>query len=119
MKLGQRVKFSCSLSKQSGYGVDMDNYTVEQKRQMEENGYINLIRYKPRKHNVKQGFVCGRRNIVTAAILEEIEDPYRGWYLAQTHEKSETVYVVACDMRGLYRVREEDLELLEETTCKN
>ena len=112
-KLGDKVTFTKSLSKQSGYGVDMSNYTDDQKKQLEDNGHINLVRYKYREHIQKQGFICGKRNIVTAALLEEVEDPYTGWHLAQTHEKYETVYVVACDMRGLYRVRPEDLEVTE------
>ncbi len=116
MKLGQKVKFSRSLSRQSGYGVNYELMTDEQKKELEEHDYINLIRFKLREHNEKQGFICGRRNITTAALLEEFEDQYSGWHLAQTHAKYETVYVVACDMRGLYRVRAEDLELVKEET---
>ena len=112
MNLGTKVKFNRSLSKQSGYGVHYEFMTEEQKKALEDDGHINLIRYKLREHNEKEGFICGRRNIVTAALLEEVEDPYRGWHLMQTHKKEEMVYVVACDMRGLYRVREEDLEVI-------
>lgn len=113
MKLGTKVKFNKSLSKQSGYGVDYSNMDEEQKKSLEDNCYIKLERYKLRQHNDKQGFICGKRDIVTTALLEEIEDPYKGWYLAQTDETRETVYVVACDMKGLYRVREEDVEVIE------
>ncbi|WP_121615236.1 DUF6011 domain-containing protein [Virgibacillus halodenitrificans] len=111
MELGQQVKFSKSLSRQRGYGVNYEFMTDEQRRSLEDNDYINLVRYKLRQHNEKQGFICGKRDIVTAALLQEVEDPYRGLHLMQTHEKWETVYVVACDMRGLYRVRKEDLEV--------
>ena|SRR5690606_2614723 len=116
-KLGDKVAFTRSLSKQSGYGVDMSNYTEDQKKQLEEHGHIRLNRYKERQHKQKQGIVCGKRNIVTIAILEEIEDPYRGWHIAQTDQDCEMVYVVACDMRGLYRVRAEDLELVKEESA--
>lgn len=112
MELGTKVKFTHSLSKQSGYGISYEHMTEEQEKQLEEEAHFNLIRYKYREHNEKQGFICGKRNIVTAAILEEVEDPYRGWHLMQTNEKLKTVYVVACDMRGLYRVRKEDLEVI-------
>ena len=113
MKLGTKVKFSKSFSKNNGYFVDYEAMTEEQEKSLEENGFINLIRYKYREHNEKRGFICGRRNIVTAALLEEVEDPYRGWHLMQTHENEQTVYVVACDMRGLYRVHPDDLEVVE------
>lgn len=112
MKLGQKVKFIKSLSKQSGYGVDYGNMTELQKQEMEDNGFIELKRFKERVHNEKLGFVCGKRFITSKAVLEEIEDPYRGWHLAQTDATYEEVYVVACDMRGLYRVREENLEVI-------
>lgn len=113
MELGTKVKFNQSLSKQTGYYVNYERMTEEEEKQLNENGCINVIRYKPRKHKEKQGFICGRRNITTAALLElELDDPYRDAHLVQTQVKFETVYVVACDMRGLYRVREEDLEVI-------
>ena len=111
LELGMKVKFHKSLSKQSGYGVNMEHYTKDQNRQMEENSFINLERYNSIDHKEKRGFVCGKRNIVTSALLEEVED-YRGWHLSQIEEIYETVYVVACDMRGLRRVRLEDLEVI-------
>ena len=111
LELGMKVKFHKSLSKQSGYGVSMEHYTKDQNRQMDENSFINLERYKSREHKEKRGFVCGKRNIVTSALLEEVED-YIVWRLSQTNEIYETVYVVACDMRGLRRVRLEDLEVI-------
>lgn len=113
MKLGQKVSFSKSLSKQSGYSVNYDEMTTEEKEELENNGYIRLTRFIEREHNEKQGFICGRRNITTTAFLEEVENPYRGWHLAQTECTHETVYVVACDMRGLYRVRQGDLEVVK------
>lgn len=112
MELGTKVKFKQSLSKQRGYFVDYEHLTKEEERQLKEDEYINLIRYKLREHKEKQGFICGRRDITSSAILEEVYDDYAGWKLVQTHGKFETVYVVACDMRGLYRVREEDLEVI-------
>ncbi len=112
--LGDKVTFTKSLSRQHGYGVDYENLTDKQGKALEDDGYINLIRYKYREHNEKQGFVCGKRNIVTAALLEEFEEPDGRRHLAQTHGKYETVYLVACDMRGLYRVRAEDLEMVKE-----
>ncbi|SET95299.1 hypothetical protein SAMN05421676_11240 [Salinibacillus kushneri] len=113
MKLGQKVKFSKSLSKNQGYGVNYQYMTEEQKRELEEYGYIKLERFLEREHKEKEGFVCGKRNIVTTAWLEEIENPYSEWDLVQTDDVFETVYVIACDMRGLYRVREDDLEVIE------
>lgn len=114
--LGDKVTFTESLLKQSGYGVDYENLTDKQRKALENDGCINLIRYKYREHNEKQGFVCGKRNIVTAVLLEEFKEPDGKWHLAQTHEKQETIYLVACDMRGLYRVRAEDLEKAKEVT---
>lgn len=111
MKLGQQVKFTKSLSRQSGYGVDYANLTESQKQEMEDKGFIELQRFKERVHKEKIGFICGKRFITTIGMLEEVEDPYRGWFLAQTDATYEEVYVVACDMRGLYRVRKEDLEV--------
>jgi len=110
--LGTKVLFSKSLSRQTDYGVEMDNYTPEQQRQLEEHDRIHLIRFKEQKHKEKQGFVCGKRTIVTEAFLEEIEYEFSGWQLQQTDRIVETVYVVACDMRGLYRVRQKDLEVI-------
>ncbi len=115
--LGDKVTFTESLLKQSGYGVDYENLTDKQRKALENDGCIKLMRYKSREHKQKQGFICGKRNIVSVAFLEEVEDPYRGWELVQTHEKEETVYLVACDMRGLYRVRAEDLELVKEESA--
>ncbi len=115
--LGDKVTFIKSLSRQHGYGVDYENLTDEQVQALENDGYINLIRFKYREHNPKKGFICGKRNIVSVAYLEEVEDPYRGLELVQTYEKEETVYLVACDMRGLYRVRAEDLELVKEESA--
>lgn len=112
MKLGQKVSFSKSLSKQSGYYVDYANLSKEQSQQLENDGFITLKRYKEREHNEKEGFVCGKRFITSVGLLEEVEDPYRGWHLVQTDGTHEEVYVVACDMRGLYRVRAEDLEVV-------
>ena len=114
LELGMKVKFHKSLSKQSGYGVNMEHYTKDQNRQMDENSFINLERYKVRTHNEKSGFVCGKRDIVTSAsLLEEQDDPYRDSFLYQTDEVWEDIYVVACDMRGLRRVRLEDLEVIK------
>lgn len=117
MKLGQKVKFSKSLSKQSGYGVNYQMMTEKQKQELASCDGIVLVRYKVREHNIKQGFICGRRNIVTTAELTPCEPEYGDERLQQTKTVWETVYVVACDMRGLYRVREEDLELAEEESA--
>lgn len=35
-KLGDKVTFTKSLSKQSGYGVKMDNYTEDQKIKLDD-----------------------------------------------------------------------------------
>ena len=116
-ELGDVVYFSRSLSRQRGNGVDPKAYTDEQSKQLEGSGFIELVRYKERNHNEKKGFICGKRNIVTSSYLSEVYDnefgevSYGG--LAQSDEVYEAVYVVACDMRGLYRVRKEDLEVIK------
>ncbi|TDQ35250.1 hypothetical protein [Aureibacillus halotolerans] len=101
--LGQKVSFARSLVKQKDYAVEYDNLTDEEREG------ITLERYKAKAHGDKQGFVSGKRTMVTAFDLTEVNDEFDGWRLTQTHQQWETVYLVACDMRRLYRVREEDL----------
>jgi len=110
--LGTKVEFSKSLSKQNGYFVDYERLTEGQEKELEENCYIKLLRWSERLHDNKQGFICGKRTIATETMLEQIEDEYSGWQLASTESKYEMVYLVACDMRGLSRVREQDLEVI-------
>ena len=109
MKLGDKVEFSISLTKTNMPFYDLEELTPEQKKDLEEDGYLVYRRWQERKHETKQGIICGKRKITTKVILEEVEDPYRGWHLFPSISKEETIYLVATGLNGFYRVKEQDL----------
>ena len=109
MKLGDKVEFNVSLKRTNMPGYDLEELTPEQKEFLEENNCLVYRRWQERKHDTKQGIICGKRKITTKVILEEVEDPYRGWHLFPSISKEKTIYLVATGLNGFYRVKEQDL----------
>ncbi|MEH7392427.1 hypothetical protein [Bacillus sp. JJ1474] len=114
MKLGQEVRFNKCLVK--GQDAASFNYlTPEQEKELEDTCQLKikkLVEKEFDKH--KTGIVVGKRRVGIETTLEEAQS-YEGdflerfsWY-ATTYD---TVFLVACDIRGFYRVMENDLEVI-------
>lgn len=112
MRLGQKVSFTKSLSQQRGISVNYNLLTDEQVEKLEGGGTIKDARFKERNHNRKIGFIAGKRSITTSLNLISVDTPIGRSELVPTDQKTEDVFVVACDMQRLFRVRLEDLEVI-------
>ena len=112
MKLGDRVKFRKSLVK-TGDSVIFGYMTEDQEKELEDKGYIELVRWQVKDPQKElEGILCGKRRITISNTLEYDDNPYRTEEgLVSVDSVEETVYLVACDLRGFYRVKEEDLEV--------
>lgn len=108
IKLGQLVRFKTDYVKTNEY-VDANEIT-EELVDIE----LSLDRLKPRKHNgFKEGYICGKRHLVVKSYLQYDVERYneysenRYYFTGQDYE---TFYLVACDFKGLAKVKAEDLE---------
>lgn len=52
----------------------------------------------------KSGIIVGKRSVVKARRHSRAFNPYRGEYFVDTHTTRQTVYLVACDLRGIFMV---------------
>lgn len=118
MKLGDKVIVTKVLVKSHEYMPDNpDLMTPEQKQKWEDCDPVLVQKRVIReleKH--KEGIIVGKRRISIANLLDWVEgDYYLGDYVPDGKYQSiettfETVYLVACNMKGFYYVRPEDLQ---------
>ncbi|MFS0776231.1 hypothetical protein ABC255_09510 [Neobacillus sp. 3P2-tot-E-2] len=122
MKLGDKVAVSKILVKSHEYLPDNpDLMSPEQRQKFEEGDPIWVHKRVIKKfENLKEGIVVGKRRISVANLLDWQEgDFYLGEWAPDGKFHSiettfETVYLVACNLNGLYYVRPEDSEKIEE-----
>lgn len=109
MKLGEIVRFKIDYIK-TGEHLDPDNATEEQL-----DAKVTLIKLKPREHkNIKEGYICGKRQYAVSTDLyfdNEYYNEYTKMKFYSVGSEYETFYLVACNMNGFYKVKEEDLIL--------
>jgi hypothetical protein len=118
LKLGDKVKVSKVLVKSHEYLPDNpDLMTSEQKEKFEDGDPIWVQKRVIKEfEKVKTGIIVGKRRISLSNLLDWVEgDYYMGDYsdigkFQSIETTFETVYLVACDMKGLYYVRLGDLE---------
>ena len=109
IKLGQKVKFKKYLRKREG------TYNLE-KQLGDEDEKMIMVKEVIELEKSLQGMICGVRTITYKRLIEYIEEQHGEWVdFSQDFTTSEykQVYLIACDMRGFYRVSEEWLEYLE------
>lgn len=112
MKLGQRVVFSKVL-KPAGEGVAWGLLTDEQERMLENDGFIRVHKNKEVELDTpKEGILVGIRKIGKFTDLEYY-DGHNSDGLRVLNWDSEKVYLVASDLRGIYKVRPDSLEMIE------
>lgn len=108
-ELGDKVAFSKHLVKNEGLNLE---------KLLEENDDIydyQHEKYKTVEHNEKTGIVVGKRLIGKTSYLSYEENRYNDdfkWVCTDTDYQ--TVYLVATNMAGLNRVREEDIKIVGE-----
>jgi hypothetical protein len=117
MRLGDKVKFTKVLVKSHEHMPDNpDLMTPEQKQKWEESDPV-LVQKRVIKEleKAKEGIVVGKRRISVDNLLDWVEgDFYLGDYAPDGRYHSiettfETVYLVACNLKGFQYVRLEDL----------
>ena len=109
MELGQKVKFKKYLRKQEG------TYNLEEELGNEDEKMIMVKEIIELKKSI-QGMICGVRTITYKRLVEYITEQHGEWVdFSQDFTTSEykQVYLIACDMRGFYRVLKEWLEVVE------
>lgn len=108
-ELGDKVTFAKHLVKNEGPNLD---------KLVEDNDDIydyQYEKYKTIEHNEKTGMIVGKRLIGKTSHLSYEENTYTGefrWLCTDT--VYQTVYLVATNMAGLNRVREEDIRIVSE-----
>ena len=114
MKLGDNVKFSKHYKKTGNYldtsGDTDDNWTEEQSRTWEEEGYAVIERAKIVEHQPKNGIITGIRNMSiskTITLKTGYMEPYN---TVDTSNALQQVYLVAVNMSGFYRVHPDWIE---------
>ena len=114
MKFGQQVKFKRCLVKAkecAPYGY----LSKEQEKQLEDECLIKIRKVIEKElDSWKTGIVVGKRRVGIETTLEEAQswdgdllDRF-SWY----DTTYDTIFLVACDLKGFYRVRESDLEAI-------
>jgi hypothetical protein len=109
MKLGQQVCFSRHWVK-NPMGIDPAEHTDSERCE-----YSKLISV---DCGPMIGIVVGKRNLGTITTLEfrrhykRIDEPEETYWTA-TKTKLESFYLVACDLKGFYKVKEADLWVVE------
>lgn len=114
MKLGQQVRFNKCLVK--GHDGAAYNYlTSEQEKMLEDTCQLIVNKLVEKEFDKqKTGIVVGKRRVGIKTILEEAQN-HEGDFLDRfswCDTTYDTVFLVACDLRGFYRVREIDLEVI-------
>ena len=114
MRLGQQVRFIKCLSKGHD-GAAYNHLTPEQEKSLEDTCQL-IVRKLIEKEfaEYKTGIVVGKRRVGIKTILEEAQN-YEGDFLDRfswCDTEYDTVFLVACDLKGFYKVRECDLEVI-------
>lgn len=118
MRLGDKVTFKKDYVKT---GNNFDSDLIELLPQDEQDdiyadGYT-LVKLKPREHETEMtGIVVGKRNLSLETEFEYMQysdqgfgNPEDKW--ESVTSKWESFYLVAINLKGLYKVKPEDLEL--------
>lgn len=114
MKLGQKVRFKRHWVKRQN-GINIEHLTTEQCKELEENDCIwNIKRECVELDMHKVGIVAGVRELAIKNNLQWTEHSYTGKEMfCNTETVTGTFYLIACHMRGFYKVLAEDLEVAE------
>ncbi|MGE6260899.1 hypothetical protein ACQKCU_23985 [Heyndrickxia sporothermodurans] len=115
MKLGQQVKFKKCLVK--GHDGAIFNFlTPAQEKELKDTCQLKINKLVEKEFDkFKTGIVVGKRRVGIVTTLEEAQS-HEGDFLDRFSwydTTYDTVILVACDLRGFYRVREKDLEVSE------
>ncbi|TYS14292.1 hypothetical protein FZC78_19250 [Rossellomorea vietnamensis] len=105
-ELGDKVKFSKHLIKNEGPNLE---------KLLEDDEIVDYQhhKYKAIEHNEMTGMIVGKRLIGKTSYLSYEENTYTSefnWVCTDTIYQ--TVYLVATNMAGLNRVREEDIKFI-------
>ncbi|MGG0718712.1 hypothetical protein ABE096_14110 [Robertmurraya massiliosenegalensis] len=114
MKLGQQVRFKKCLVKGHD-GASFHYLTPEQEKELEETCQLKIKKLVEKDLvNHKTGILVGKRRVGIECVLEEAQniegDPQEYFFVSDL--TYETVYLVACDLRGIHKVRDCDLEVI-------
>lgn len=117
-KLGDKVKFSSSLKDtgNSGFFRDLDYLNDEESKKFEDEVVINVVFKAPVEHEEMTGVVVGKRRISTNTDFEICQSyhPYEeDRQFLDVRHNYETIYLVACDLRGFKKVLPRDLEVAQ------
>lgn len=111
-KLGQEVKFNkCYVKAGDSVPNEVDYMNEDHKRKWEEGENIAIRKLKINDlGEYRAGIVVGKRNVGVSSLLtwydnEYVTNPH--WRSIET--RYETVYLVATNLRGFYKVPENEL----------
>ncbi|MCU9614114.1 hypothetical protein OEV98_11135 [Caldibacillus lycopersici] len=114
MKLGQLVRFRKCLVK-GHEGASFNYLTPEQEKELEDTCQLRIKKLVEQEfEEYKSGIVVGKRRVGIDRVLEESHDMEGNSleYFFVSDMNFETVFLVACDLRGLYKVKDSDLEVI-------
>lgn len=116
MELGQSVNVIGKLMKVSPSGYHVE----KQERKILKYGIVGVSRkYETVFFNeVKVGIVVGKRSVVGTREHYRVLNPFTGEHVVETKTTRQSVYVVACDLRGLILVPEDCLQKAVEYKCE-
>ncbi|MCK6203943.1 hypothetical protein KZX50_00580 [Bacillus infantis] len=107
-ELGDKVSFSKHLVKNEGPNL-------ERMQEEEEIDYYEYEKYKMIEHNEETGIIVGKRLIGKTSHLSYEENQFDSdfrWVCVDT--VYQPVYLIATNMAGFKRVREEDVKIAGE-----
>jgi hypothetical protein len=108
LRLGDKVTFDKHLVKGSS-GVDWHNMTKEQEKELYDNDFIVIKKLVEKEHEPRRGIVVGKRRVGIESHLQYYDNPNGSEGLSCDHTVYETVYLIACNLNGFYKVRDEDI----------
>ncbi|MEC1373382.1 hypothetical protein P9D39_03530 [Heyndrickxia oleronia] len=114
MKLGQQVRFKKCLIKGHD-GASFNYLTPKQEKELENTCQLKIRKLVEKEFGQhKTGIVVGKRRVGIETTLEEAQN-HEGDFLDRFSwydTTYDTVFLVACNLKGFYKVREEDLEVI-------
>jgi hypothetical protein len=110
-ELGDKVEFNACYKKSQEY-VDVNDLTEEQSTELDDNGYVKLIRQqKTELDKPLVGIVCGIRSMVIKSEIS-LGETCEGHYVGDNSQTFGQVLLVAVNMNSFYRVNPEWVKIL-------
>lgn len=114
-KLGQEVKFNkCYIKAGESVSNEVDYMSEEHKSKWEEGEDIPIRKLKINDlGEYRAGIIVGKRNVGVSSLLTWYDDEYvKSPHWRSIETTYETIYLVATNLKGFYKVPENELHQL-------